>query len=178
MVNIDYLHEEIAKILRLRVDSEIPILQQGQKNPPQENWISFKLTDWQQIGTQWEEYVDDDIDSVDYKTDSLWKVTLNIIGIGLLSNQLCVELAHQFNKTFYLDNFSELGLIFLYKDMIKHTPYRLATGWEQRHQFNVHFNINVSDLDEIDFIDKIEITHEVIGETGTVLFTDTEEYDI
>lgn len=178
MINIDHLHEEIAKILRLKIDSSIPILEQGQKNPPQENWISYKLTNWQQIGTQWEEYVDDDIDSTDYKTDSLWKVTLNIVASGLLSNQLLLELSHNFNKTFYLDDFQAIGLYFLDKDMVKHTPYRLATGWEQRHQFNVYFNINVSDLDEVDFIDKVEITHEVIGETGTVLYTDTEEYDI
>jgi hypothetical protein len=178
MINIDYLHEEIAKILRLRVPVDIPILQQGQSNPPEDNWVSYRLTDWKQQGEQWEQYVDEDLDSVDYATDSLWKVTLNILTVGIKSDQLAVDLAHQFNKSFYLDSFEVLGLAYLSKDVVRHTPYRLATGWEQRHQFNVYFNITVSDTDEIDFIDKIEITHEVIGETGTVLYTDTEEYDI
>lgn len=178
MLNLDYMNEEIAKILRLKVVQDIPILHQDQKNPPQNNWISYKLTNWEQLGTQWEQFIDEDLDSLDYKTDSLWKVSLNIVASGILSNQLLLQLAHQFNKTFYLDNFETIGMYFLDKSVVKHTPYKLANGWEQRHQMDVYFNITVSDTDEMDFIDKIEITHEVIADTGTVLSTDTHEYDI
>jgi len=178
MIDIHYLHKEIAKILRLRVSSEYPIGIQDQENPPYDNWIAFKLTNWQQLGDQWEEYVDTDLDSVDYKTESQWRVTLNIVTIGLLSDQLAVQLSHQLNKTFYLDSFEAIGLFYLNKSQIKHTPYKLSSGWEQRHQFDVNFNIIVSDTDELDFVDIIEVTHEVIGETGNVIYTDTEEIDI
>ena len=101
MIDIHYLHKEIAKILRLRVDPIYPVGIQGQENPPFDNWIAFKLTNWQQLGDQWEEYVDDDEDLIDYKTESHWRVTLNIVAIGLLSDQLAVQLSHQLNKTFY-----------------------------------------------------------------------------
>lgn len=178
MIDIHYLHTEIAKILRLRVDSQYPILIQNQENPPYENWIAFKLTNWQQLGGQWEQYVNTDLDSEDYETESLWRVSLNIVTIGLLSDQIALDLSHQFNKTFYLDSFEAIGLAFLNKSQIRYTPYQLASGWESRHQFDVNFNISISDIDEIDFVDKIEITHEVLGETGNVLLSNTEEIDI
>lgn len=178
MIDIHHLHKEIAKILRLRTNLSYPIGIQGQDNPSFDNWISFRLTNWKQMGDQGEEYVDEDLNSIDYKTESHWRVTLNIVTVGLLSDQLAVQLSHQLNKTFYLDSFEAIGLFYLNKSEIRHTPYKLASGWEQRHQFDVNFNILVSDTDELDFIDKIEITHEVIGETGDVIYTDTEEIDI
>ncbi len=178
MIDIHDLHKEVAKILRLRVSSTYPIVIQGQDNPPYDNWIAFKLTNWQQLGGQWEEYVSEDLDSIDYKTESLWRVTLNVVTIGLLSDQLALDLAHQFNKTFYLDSFEAVGLSFLNKSQIRYSPQQLGSGWEPRHQFDVNFNISVSDIDEIDFVDKIEVTHEVVGELGNILHTITEEIDI
>ena len=177
MIDIHTIHKEVSKLLKLKVGA-IPVGISYQDNPPYDNWVSFKLHDWKQLGGQWEEYVDEDEDSTEYKTETLWRVSLNIVCIGLLSDQIAVQLSHQFNKTIYLDSFENLGLFYLNTSDVLPTPYKLASGWEQRHQFDVNFNIIVSDTDEIDFVDVIEITHEVIGETGDVLYTDTEEIDI
>ena len=74
MIDIHHLHKEIAKILRLRTNLSYPIGIQGQDNPSFDNWISFRLTNWKQMGDQWEEYVDEDLNSIDYKTESHWKL--------------------------------------------------------------------------------------------------------
>ena len=172
------MQEEIADIIRLRVDPAIPILIQAQDNPPYEEWISFRLTDWKQLGDQWEEYETTNLNSIVYRTESLWKVTLNIITVGVHSDQLALSLSHQFNKTFYLDSFKELGLFYLDKSQIKYTPYRLDSGWESRHQFNVMFNIVTSDTDNIEYVDIIEVTNEIQDPSGDVVLSRTDEIDI
>jgi hypothetical protein len=177
IIDIHNLQKEIGKVLKLKITG-IPVLIAEQENPVVDNWVSFKLTDWKQLGGQIEGYDDEDLDNSEYTTSTLWRVTLNTVFIGLLSEQNALTFAHNLNKTPYLDSFSVLGLDYLNASAVKSAPRMLSTGWEQRHIVDVNFNIAISDTDELDFVDIIEVTHEVEGELGNVIFSRTDEIDI
>lgn len=178
ITDIIKLHTEVAKILRLKIPSNIPIGMAEQGNPSYPNWISYKLTKWQSLGQAISDYDDDNPNNSDYTTHSIWRVTLQVVGIGNLSEQYIVNLAHQLQKLTYLDNFTEVGLVYLNHDPIRPSPRAVGTGWEQRHILDINFNITLSDTDQLDFIDTVEITHEIQNELGDVIMTRTDEIDI
>lgn len=178
IIDIIKLHTDIAKVLRLKIPSNIPIGIAEQGNPSFPNWVSYKLTKWQQLGSDISGYDDDDPNNSDYTTRSVWRITLQVVGIGNYSEQYVVNLAHNLNKITYLDSFSDIGLYYLNHEPIRPAPRAVGTGWEQRHILDINFNITLSDTDELDFIDTVEITHEVENELGDVVFTRTDEIDI
>lgn len=172
------LHTDIAKVLRLKIPVDIPIGIAEQGNPSFPNWISYKLVKWQPLGQDISGYDNNNLNSSSYTTHSVWKVTLQIVGIGNLSEQYVLNLAHNMNKPTYLDSFSAIGLDYLNHATIRSSPRAVGTGWEQRHILDVNFNTTLSDTDQIDFVDIIEVTHEIQDTDGDVLLTRTDEIDI
>lgn len=177
ITDIHNLQKEISKIIKLKITG-VPVLIAEQDNPSFDNWVSFKLTNWTQLGGEIQGYEDYDDDSSDFSTSTVWRVTLQIAFVGLLSEQMAMTLAHNLNKITYLDNFTALGLSYLNTGTIKPAPRALTSGWEQRHILEVNFNTTLSDTDQLDFIDVIEITHEVENELGDVILSRTDEIDI
>ena len=175
--NIHDLHKEIAKVIKLKI-AGVPVLIAEQTNPSFDNWVSFKLTNWSQIGHEISFYDDENPDNSDFTTYTTWKVTLNIVTIGLQSEQMALTLAHNLNKGTFRDSFSVLGLVYLSQNPIRPSPKMVGDGWEQRHILDVNFNITISDTDEIDFVDTIEITNQVIDESGDVILERVDEIDI
>jgi len=173
--NILELHSEITKILRLKIDSQYPIGIAEQGNPSFPNWISFKLTKWQQLGHAGLGYEDLDDASEDYETSSLWRVTLNIVGVGNDSEQLVLNLAHNFNKRSYLSSFKALGLYYLNHDIVRPAPKAVSTGWEQRHILDVNFNITFTDIEELEFWNSVVVTEEINDPLDTIIYSETEE---
>jgi len=91
---------------------------------------------------------------------------------------MALTLAHNLNKGTFRDSFSVLGLVYLSQNPIRPSPKMVGDGWEQRHILDVNFNITISDTDEIDFVDTIEITNQVIDESGDVILERVDEIDI
>jgi len=177
IIDIHNLQKEISKVIKLKITG-VPVLIAEQDNPSLSNWVSFKLTNWTQLGGEIQEYEDYDDNSLDFSTSTVWRVTLQVAFIGLLSEQMAMTFAHNLNKITYLDNFTVLGLSYLNTGTIKPAPRSLGSGWEQRHILEVNFNITLNDTDQLDFIDVVEITHEVEDELGDVILSRTDEIDI
>ena len=177
IIDLHNLHKEIGKVIKIKITG-VPVLIAEQNNPSVDNWVSFKLTNWRQLGGEIQLYDDEDQNNSDYSTYTTWRVVLNVGFIGLLSEQMALTFAHNLNKTTYLDSFTLLGLDYLNHTDIKPAPIRLATGWEQAHVVDVNFNIAISDTDELDFVDIIEVTTEVEDELGDVILSRTDEIDI
>lgn len=176
--DILYLHKEVAKILKPKLPANLPLGVADQKNPAYPSWVSYRLTDPVQIGHSEEGYINALEDDFEYKTQSLWKIELEIVSIGDSALQNILSLAHQFNKPHYLDLFKNIGLCFLHKTNIKYAPRVLSTGIEPRHMFCVVFNMLVDDIDEIDSIDIVEVETEILDVDDSVLYQDVIEIDI
>lgn len=179
MLQLTTLNGNITKALRAKIpDLTIKIYQAEQENTAVTNGINFQLIDWKQIGKHISYYENENLNNSSFETNSVWGVTLRIVTVGIKSSQLALELGHHFNKAPFLQSFQAIGLYYLSKSDIKHAPRQLSTGWEQRHILDIQFNIRVSDVENIDFVDIIEVTHNVEDENGDVVISRTDEIDI
>ncbi len=178
ILNIHDLEKEISSVIKLKITG-VPVLIAEQNNPSFDNWVSYKLKNWTQLGEEIQEYDDpEDPDNSDFSTSTVWRVTLQVAFLGLQSEQMAMTFAHNLNKITYLDNFSALGLYYLNTDTIKTAPRKVDSGWEQAHIVEVNFNITITDTDQLDFFNTVEITHEVENELGDVIVSRTDEIEI
>lgn len=171
------LHKDIADVISLQLPS-VPIVIRNQDNPEFDNYISFKLTNWTQTGTDISGYSNINPSDTSYTTTSIWRVLLSIWCIGNDSEQNALHLAHSLNKLPVLDSFSAIDLAYSRKDPIKFAPRSVVDGWQPRHIVDVYFNTFLTDTDQLEFWDSVEITSEVVGETGTTVVSRVDNIDL
>ena len=175
MINISLLQEQIWETLSLL--TTVPVIIEEQEGyEPAENFVTSKLRDWQQIGTSEQKHVGGTSNLFTVKT--LWKVTLRLVGVGVDSNQLLLEIAHKFNKDSTRNKFKAFDLVYNSMSHVINAPKLLNTGWEQRYVLDVYFHIIIEDTDDLGYIEFVEVTVEATDETDTVVYEETRTIDI
>lgn len=175
MINISLLQEQIWETLSLL--TTVPVIIEEQEGyEPAENFVTSKLRDWQQIGTSEQKHVGGTSNLFTVKT--LWKVTLRLVGVGVDSNQILLEIAHKFNKDSTRNKFKAFDLVYNSMSHVINAPKLLNTGWEQRYVLDVYFHIIIEDTDDLGYIEFVEVTVEATDETDTVVYEETRTIDI
>lgn len=178
-LDIQKLRQEVAVLLAEVVnDNNIPVVISDQDNPPFKNWVSFKFKDWTQDGQEVTRYLNEDDDSAEFETRAFYTVNLEVVTIGIQSEQLALTLQHHFNRHTYRAKYNCLGMAYLSKTQIKPAPRKVDIGWEQRHLFEVKFLIRVATTELLDYIKSIEIEQIAKTDSGVVLDTQTIEINL
>lgn len=175
MINISKLQEDIWEVLSTLTTA--PLLISEQENySPADNYAVFKIKHWEQIGSSNSEHIGGT--SAEYTNTTLWKFCLRVTGVGVDSNQILMEIAQRLNRETIKYSWSTIGITYQYTDSIKPYPYILATGWEQRYAMDVYFNMTIEDVENIGYIEFIDVTTTVKDETNNTVISNHQIVDI
>ena len=175
-LNISKLQEDIQEILFSLVAPVPVILQEQEGDKPAESYLTFQLKDWSQIGSSTQTHVGGT--SPDYEIQTLWKVKLNLMSVGVDANQIIISISQKLNRTTARLDFESIGLKYQYQEDVKHAPKLLTTGWEQRFHLDACFNIKLIDVEALNYFEFLYITTNVEDPTGNTVATNTQVVDI
>lgn len=173
MINIAQLKNDLYDVISPL--TSVPFIWAEQEStPPAEEYVTGKLKNWRQIGSNASEYDSGD----NFTTYTLNRFTLQLISVGADANQFLLEIDHRIQKDSVRSQMQAAGFSLLNKGEISPAPKLLSTGWEQRYALDVNFNIIISDTDNLGYVEFVEITTSVKDAEDNTLIEDTQTIDI
>lgn len=109
---------------------------------------------------------DDSID-IDYSNVELLMVSINVYYAG--AYQLATKLKDSLGRITVTDQLFAAGLGYNRAGDVRDIPERINKHWEERSQFDCFFFTRSLDEENIETIQKIEITNELDGSTITII---------
>ena len=175
MINISLLQEQVWETIGNLITAPV-IIEEQEGHEPAENFVTTKLRDWVQIGSNEQRH--NGGTSALYTVRTTWKVTLRLTSVGVDSNQLLLELAHKLNKTTTKSAFKAVGLFYSDTSHVINAPKLLNNGWEQRYILDVYFHTTIEDTDSLEYFEFVDLTVEATDELGSIAYTENQIVDI
>lgn len=104
---------------------------------------------------------------VDYSNVELLMVSINVYYAG--AYQLATKLKDSLGRITVTDQLFTAGLGYSKAGDVRDIPERINKQWEERGQFDCFFFTRSSDEENIETIQKVEITNELDGSTTTII---------
>lgn len=131
-------------------------------------YLTFKIINANSIGTHGENSTLLVNKSIDIEASKIYDISVSINAFRANSFENLSKLVDSISKISIIEDLTSNGLYYISESDIRHISVDVKKEIEERHQVDFNFYIRSSSADNIESIQKIEITNEISGDTTII----------